>query len=1157
MTLVDQADRDRIRHDLDTTLVVEAAAGTGKTTELVARMVETIAEGRAAIDGLVAVTFTEKAAGELKLRLREEIERARDKREGDARARLEVALAHLEDAHVNTIHGFCADLLRERPVEAGVDPRFEVLLEPSANGLLDAALDDWLHDHLEAPGEGLRRVLRRTFWSDDTEAGPRGALRRAVRDLAEWRDFTAPWRRDPIDRRRTIVAALEAVLDFATLSARGTRGDPLYESTAPIRRFAVEHPMPEAAAITDEWLDGIEARLGPLLRGEGFTKFRVGGRGAAYGKEVTRQQARDAHAALKATLEEVTAALDADLAACLHQELQPCLEGYEQAKRARGALDFTDLLIRARDLLRGHASVREALQRRYDRLFIDEFQDTDPIQAEILLLLAADDPAASDWTSVRPVPGKLFIVGDPKQAIYRFRRADVETYWRVKEQLRAAGAEVCQLRTCFRSVPTIQRAINHVFAPVMDGHRESAQASYVPLEPVRSDPGTQPSLVVLPVPSPYGSRNVSASAIEESLPDAVGAYVDWLVNESGWTVSERSSSAADARVPIQPRHIAILFRRFVSFGRDVTREYVAALEARQITHLLVGGRSFHEREEVDALRVALTAIEWPDDELALYATLRGSLFAFTDDMLLAYRQAHGPLRVWDHARRDDTGASGGEADEVTAALRLLGTLHRERNRVPVQDTVQALLRETRAHASLALRPGGEQALANVLHVVELARQYEATEGSSFRGFVQELLDETRTEAAESPILEEGSEGVRLMTVHRAKGLEFPVVILADITCRLSSDRPARALDASRNLCVQMLAGCAPAELLEARAAENARDRAEGHRLAYVAATRARDLLIVPGVGDGPYPGPKHGERWIDVMNRAIYPERPWPAPLEAPGTPPFGRDTVLHRPEEELAYATPIRPGRYTLGPADASFDVTWWDPATLHLEARPTFGKRQLALIDRNASESRVEEGLATFRAWEQRHATRVERGATPSLRVVRVTDAARSLAVPVDAIAIEQVAHRTARRGGVLFGALVHEVLADVPLDADAPAIAALASFKARALGADDQDVTVVTRVIEETLAHPLVRRAAAALQAGRCHREAPITLRHDDGTWIEGQLDLAFEDADGWTVVDFKTDADLDRALDDYRRQVALYVDAVQRATGRPARGVLLRI
>ncbi len=208
--LVDERDRRRIREDLDATLVVEAAAGTGKTTELIARMVNTLAEGRARIREMAAVTFTEKAAGELKLRLREEIEHAREQRAGEARDRLEDALAHLEDAHVSTIHGFCAELLRERPVEAGVDPRFEVLLEPVAAHLRDGAVDQWLRETLEAPPEGVRRVLRRAYRDDEGDAGPRAALRSAVGALDEWRDFGAPWRRDPIDRHVLLSSALQA-----------------------------------------------------------------------------------------------------------------------------------------------------------------------------------------------------------------------------------------------------------------------------------------------------------------------------------------------------------------------------------------------------------------------------------------------------------------------------------------------------------------------------------------------------------------------------------------------------------------------------------------------------------------------------------------------------------------------------------------------------------------------------------------------------------------------------------------------------------------------------------------------------------------------------------------------------------------------------------
>jgi superfamily I DNA/RNA helicase len=257
---------------------------------------------------------------------------------------------------------------------------------------------------------------------------------------------------------------------------------------------------------------------------------------------------------------------------------------------------------------------------------------------------------------------------------------------------------------------------------------------------LETDPPDQPSVVVLPVPEPYGQRRVAGYAIEKSLPDGVGAFVHWLLAESKWTVTERTMrDELPIPVAIEPRHICILFRRFLHFGEDVTRPYVDALEARGVPHLLVGGKSFHDREEVETIRAALAAIEWPDDELSVFATLKGSLFAIDDEPLLEFRHRFGtfhPFRV-----PKELGGNSGQELALTAeptaqltaiaeALRLLQQLHRARNYRPVADTIGRLLAATRAHVGFILRPAGEQALANVLHVAELARQYEAGGGIS-------------------------------------------------------------------------------------------------------------------------------------------------------------------------------------------------------------------------------------------------------------------------------------------------------------------------------------------------------------------------------------------------------------------------------------------
>ena len=357
----------------------------------------------------------------------------------------------------------------------------------------------------------------------------------------------------------------------------------------------------------------------------------------------------------------------------LQRDLRGAIDRYDQLKARAGALDFLDLLLLARDLVRDSASVRLGFQTRFKRIFVDEFQDTDPLQAEILLLLAADDNDETDWRKVRPRPGTLFLVGDPKQSIYRFRRADVGIYREVCDRLTALGATQLHLNTSFRSVPGIQVCVNRAFEPVMTGDPLTLQAPYVPLAPHRAALPNQPSVIALPVPEPYKWRYLSAAAIEQSLPVAVAAMTEWILRHSGWKVTERSG---EPPVAVSAKHVCLLFRRFVSWQNDVTRPYVEALEARGIPHVLVGGRAFHEREEIEAIRAALAAIEWPDDELSVFATLRGPLFAIGDEALLQWVHHFGtsgdtgfrryvlhPFRVPAVFAEDDT------ADDLSPCVR--------------------------------------------------------------------------------------------------------------------------------------------------------------------------------------------------------------------------------------------------------------------------------------------------------------------------------------------------------------------------------------------------------------------------------------------------------------------------------------------------------
>src|SRR4029453_5846217 len=283
----------------------------------------------------------------------------------------------------------------------------------------------------------------------------------------------------------------------------------------------------------------------------------------AFGGQDALNEILATHAGLVAAADEFATLVDADLAALLHGELRGTVEGYEALKQAAGRVDFFDLLLRARDLVRDDAGVRAVLQDRFSHIFVDEFQDTDPLQAEILLLLASDDPAVTDWREVTPGPGKLFVVGDPKQSIYRFRRADGGIYQVVKEQLGRRGVACLNLRTSFRSVPNLQALVNAAFAPVMREDRAALQAAYVSLAPHRRTITDQPTLVALPFPRPYGRMGLTKTGMAASLPSGVAAFVHWLLEDSGWRVPERDRPGE--AVPVSARHVCLLFRRFSSF----------------------------------------------------------------------------------------------------------------------------------------------------------------------------------------------------------------------------------------------------------------------------------------------------------------------------------------------------------------------------------------------------------------------------------------------------------------------------------------------------------------------------------------------------------------------------------------------------------------
>ena len=865
--LRDARARERVRLDHDTTLIVEAAAGTGKTTAVVSRVVEMIATGWARIEQIAAITFTERAGGELRLRIREGLEariaergangngkgRTRPdrmetrgagtrRRDEDAatRERLEAALLHLDDAAFGTIHAFCATILRERPVEAGVDPDFGILAGQEYRAFFERVFVRFVARQLEDPGPGVARLLRR---NRHPRRSPIELLREAGLKLLDYRGLRQAWKRKPRDRDAAIA---ELLGDAEDADAGGSRPATLFEIERLCRRVPPPRPgdkpnwvafsVAEAADLAREIRVRRSAgREDPEWVEQALASLVIRSYAGASPPEAPDLRSR--RDAFRDLLDAFQTEANADLAALLREDLRELVASFEAAKQKAGKLDFEDLLDRTRDLLRRERGARAELSERFRHIVVDEYQDTDPAQTEILLLLTAPEPASGDWKEAVPTPGRLCLVADPKQSIYRFRRADVRHYEGLVARLVDNGAVRVALSTNFRSAPRICEFVNEVMEPVFsrgpDGN-PGAQVAYAPLAGHREAmPG--PPLAGIEVPHCRNTRD-----LEQREPGAVADFVKRLL-DSDFQVSGRDGE----RRRVEPRDICLLFRRVRRFGRLlVPGPYAEALRSRDIPHSLQAVESYIGSAEVSFLRAALTAVEFPGDELSVYATLRGPLFSIPDQDLFLFRERGTRLRP--SPSPPDPGGDPGAAG-ITDALRFLFRLHERRNHQPLAVTIQQLLAEKRAETGFLFWKSPQQVLANLRRLTESARAFESGGGLSFRGFVELLA--TQAEAPDhqgtAHAIDEDVGGVRIMTIHAAKGLEFPVVILCDAAMGRKG-RATRIVRSEAGLHACDLGGnLRPWDLIEAEEAEEVEDRAELDRLLYVGMTRARDLLAAP------------------------------------------------------------------------------------------------------------------------------------------------------------------------------------------------------------------------------------------------------------------------------------------------------------------------
>ncbi|HMJ97259.1 MAG TPA: UvrD-helicase domain-containing protein [Thermoleophilaceae bacterium] len=776
----------------DGSLLVRAGAGTGKTTVLVERFVRAVTEDGVGVESILAITFTEKAAAEMRIRVRRrflELGRREEARTS-------------ESAWISTIHGFCSRVLRAHALSAGIDPDFRVLGELESERLAADAFDGALEAFM---GDGAN---------------------------AERIEMVAAYRPDPLrDMVRTA---------YSHLRSHGERYPSLDETLPPnaageserlelaarnaLAELALAAPSATVAKAID-CIEGREALKGgnaKALATEACDEYREAV-AAQRTFEVAEREHRD-HTMLRALLE-------------LYGER------YERLKRERSALDFEDLELIARDLLSEHEGLREAYSSRFEHVLVDEFQDTNELQNELLELLSREN---------------LFRVGDENQSIYRFRHADVGVFQRHWERA-AADGRAESITVNFRSRGEILDAIDLAFERTWGERFEPLREAPGSREP---EPRTSPSVELLVVdrakrcwddllarePDPFGEPMHAAPVWRAAEARLLAKRVDELTRGGPWAYGD----------------VVMLFRATTAMGL-----FERALDERGIPVHVVGGRGYWGQQQVMDLRHWLAALANPLDELAVYSVLASPLAGLSLDgvALIGLRARRMKRDPW-WALSAALGRGGGDPDpelleQLPAAdrrrLAAFADLFEAERRIAGQVSLETLIdravTRTGYDQHLLALPGATRRMANVRKLMRMAREFEADEGRNLRGFIDAIAerDAIQTREGEAPLEAEALDAVRMMTVHRAKGLEFPVVCLADLGKDGRDDDGSLRIseDGSVGLRLAGLGGGAvdSARLERIKAEGKVAAEEEERRIFYVAATRAQQHLVLSGATD--------------------------------------------------------------------------------------------------------------------------------------------------------------------------------------------------------------------------------------------------------------------------------------------------------------------
>ncbi len=1118
LVAVDAAARAEIaRHEPPgRTLFVEAGAGSGKTRALVDRIMALLAAG-AELEQVAAITFTEKAAAELRERVRLRLEEHARASAGAGPpldpTRARAALDQLDAAPIGTLHAFAQRLLTDHPVEAGLPPGVEVLDEIASDVDFDERWNRFFTDALDDEALG-RSVLLLDL---------AGVRPQALRELAIV--FDDNW--DLVVERLDLDAAAPppvAAADFAATLRRLADLDRWCDDPDDglARRLAGLRQLADEIDRGDEF-DALAAlrRPGTALRTRSGAIAKVTRTGSSRHWQGRITETRDE---ITRTLTELDERLDRIARAALRHVAAAVgrftIDSAE-ARRREGRLEFHDLLVHARRLLRDRdqgPTVRASLRRRYTHLLLDEFQDTDPIQIELAVLLACPDDEVGDrsWLELSVDEGRLFFVGDPKQSIYRFRRADIATFLRTRERF---SSGLLTLHRNFRTAGPVIDWINHVFSRliVADG---SSQPAYEPLVAVRPAPPVGPPVAVvghLPLdelPPERAVADSSADTLRLVEADAVAGAVATALHE-GWSVDEGTPDEPRWR-PARPGDIAILVpaRTSLPFLED-------ALEARSIPYRAETSSLVYNTLEIRDLLAALAAIADPTDQLMAVTALRSPWYGCGDDDLAHWRLELGGrlslLAPFPPDAPDD--------HPVARALTHLRQLHDARPFTGPAGLLDRIIRERAVFEAALATPRARDVWRRLRFVVDQARAWADAGGTDLRAYV----DWARRQGAEGArvtetvLPESDDDSVRILTIHGAKGLEFPITVLSGLTTRLQRrSSPVEVAFPDGGAPVLRLGRDVQSRDYDQwKAIDEQMDRHERLRLLYVAATRARDHLVVSLVRRSAGLADTSGATTADVLAPVVLdPDAPPVVALET------GPDVGFPAPEPARVSPPGLGERRRWLAERAAILEaarrprvVAATALARLRADPEPTDADPDDA--HRTGDERPHDDPAADRRAVDP-----VEAGLDKRPRDLELAPWKRG-------------------RYGTAVGRAVHGVLQHVDL-ATGAGLDALARAQAAAEGVPDLD-GIVADLAASALATDIARCAAATDHRREVWVAAPVGEH-----LVEGYVDLLYRSPEGLVVVDWKTDHvsdEVDRAarLERYRLQGATYALAVAEATG----------